>query len=95
MVIRTKFLMAISGITSDFCCILKVKEAYSKAQSLKMIKRDTRWTLVFEDFDYGSFSKNSLSDQTNFLEMRQGDNCCIIKNEQGNCQCLVFRHGYF
>ena len=64
------------------CCILKVKEAYSKAQSLKMIKRDTRWTIVFEDFDYGSFTKNS-PEQTNFLEMRHGDNCCIIKNEQG------------
>ena len=63
-----------------------MKEAYSKAQSMKMIKRDTRWTLVFEDFDYGSFSKNSLKEQTNFMEMRHGDNCCIIKNEQGNCQ---------
>jgi hypothetical protein len=61
-----------------------IKDAYDKAKEMSMIKRDTRWTLVFDDFNYGSFPKSSLTEQTNFLEMRAKDNCCIIKNEAGN-----------
>ena len=78
----------VNNISNNSPCdyILKVKEAYNKAKSMKMIKRDTRWTMVFEDFEYGGFSKNSLAEQTNFLEMRHGDNCCIIKNEQGETE---------
>ncbi len=59
-----------------------IKQAYDKAKSMDMIKRDTRWTLVFEDFNFASFPKSSLSDQTNFLEMKNSDDCCIILNQQ-------------
>ena len=75
-----------SSSSFSILCFLKVKEAYNKAKSMKMIKRDTRWTLVFEDFEYSGFAKNALSEQTNFLEMRHPDNCCIIKNQQGETE---------
>ncbi len=48
-----------------------------------MLKRDTRWTLVFEDLKSSSFNINDLEDQTNFLEMKSSDNCCIIMNKKG------------
>ena len=75
-----------SSSSFSILCFLKVKEAYNKAKSMKMIKRDTRWTMVFEDFDYGGFSKNSLAEQIKFLDMRHKDNCCIIKNQQGETE---------
>ena len=50
---------------------------------MQMLKRDTRWTLVFEDLKSSSFNINDLEDQTNFLEMKSSDNCCIIMNKKG------------
>jgi hypothetical protein len=54
--------------------------AYSKAKEMGMIKRDTRWTLVFTDLNSDTFNIGDLEDQTNFLEMKDAENCCIIKN---------------
>lgn len=61
----------------------KVKEAYEKARTMDMLKRDIRWTLVFEDMKSGDFKNSLLDDQTNFVEMTDGDNCCIIMNKKG------------
>ncbi len=60
-----------------------IKRAYAKAKEMQMLKRDTRWTLVFEDLKSSSFNINDLEDQTNFLEMKSSDNCCIIMNKKG------------
>lgn len=60
-----------------------IKNAYQKAKNMQMLKRDTRWTLVFEDFESSSFSDSMLEDQTNFLAMTDDSNCCIIKNRVG------------
>ena len=40
-----------------------------------MIKRDTKWTLVFEDYDYGQFDTRGLTQSTNFL-VPTGMSCC-------------------
>ncbi len=45
-----------------------------------------RWTLVFEDLKSSSFNIQDLEDQTNFLEMTDSDNCCIIMNKKGESQ---------
>ena len=61
-----------------------LKTAYTKAKTMQMLKRDTKWTLVFEDLQSGMFGADELEDQTNFVEMKQTDvNCCIIKNKKG------------
>lgn len=67
---------------------LKVKEAYTKALGMDMLKRDTRWTLVFQDFKHNDFSLDTVMNQTNFLQMEDPENCCIIMNKIGtNCDC--------
>ena len=41
---------------------------------------------IDQDFDYAGFTPNtaaSPAEQTNQIQMRHKDNCCIIKNEQG------------
>ena len=66
-----------------------VKAAYDKARSMQMLKRDIRWTLVFEDMKSETFKNSELDDQTNFVEMLDQENCCIIMNKPGetNCDC--------
>ena len=47
----------------------------------------TTWTFVFEDFNSNAFPKGYCVQQAiskvNYLAMSGGDNCCIIKNEEG------------
>ena len=63
----------------------KVTEAYRKAQSMNMIRENTRWTLVFQDFENAPFE---MMDGTIFLKMRNEEDCCIIKNQQGETQFM-------
>ena len=57
-----------------------IKNVYSKAKKHQLLKRDTRWTLVFEDFNSDTFDLNELEDQTNVLRMTD-DSCCKLLNE--------------
>lgn len=65
-----------------------MKAAYNKAKSEGMLKRDTRWTLVFEDMKSREFTNDGLEDQTHFVEMIDQDNCCKILNKKS--QFCVF-----
>ena len=55
-----------------------IKEVYTKANQSDLLKRDTRWTLVFEDFKSDSFDLKKLADQTNILQMTDGSCCKIL-----------------
>ena len=55
-----------------------IKEVYTKANQSELLKRDTRWTLVFEDFKSESFDLKQLADQTNILQMTDGSCCKIL-----------------
>ncbi len=57
-----------------------IKSTYQRAKEMDMVKRDTKWSLVFTDFQGNTFSKNSLIDQTNILKMTDSS-CCIILNQ--------------
>ena len=57
-----------------------IENVYSKAKKHQLLKRDTRWTLVFEDFNSDTFDLNELEDQTNVLRMTD-DSCCKLLNE--------------
>ena len=57
-----------------------IKNVYSKAKKHQLLKRDTRWTLVFEDFNSDTFDLNELEDQTNVLRMTD-DSCCKLLNK--------------
>ena len=62
--------------------------AYDMAKKMQMLKRDTRWTLVFEDFASSSFNNDMLEDQTNFVHMTGDANCCIIQNKKGQSKII-------
>ena len=55
-----------------------IKDVYTKANQSELLKRDTRWTLVFEDFKSESFDLKQLADQTNILQMMEGSCCKIL-----------------
>ena len=55
-----------------------IKDVYTKANESELLKRDTRWTLVFEDFKSESFDLKQLADQTNILQMTDGSCCKIL-----------------
>ena len=57
-----------------------IQDVYTQANKSELLKRDTRWTLVFEDFNSGTFDLNELEDQTNILRMTD-DSCCKLLNE--------------
>ena len=61
-----------------------VKKAYEMAKTNDMLKRDTRWTLVFQDMKSGTFTSDGLDDQTNFLEMLDESNCCTLMDKAGS-----------
>ena len=72
-----------------------IKEVYTKANQSELLKRDTRWTLVFEDFKSESFDLKRLADQTNILQMTEGSCCKILdkgitvnSNINKSLQCL-------
>ena len=56
-----------------------IQEVYTQANKSELLKRDTRWTLVFEDFKTDGFDINQLADQTNILQMTDRS-CCKILN---------------
>jgi hypothetical protein len=62
-----------------------LKSIYQKAKNMNMVKRDTKWTLVFNDFQSHNFMQNSLMDMANLMSMT-ADTCCIIldKSSGGN-----------
>ena len=47
---------------------------------MDMVNHNMNWTLVFEDFKYEPFQ---MTEGTNFLKMSNNENCCIIKNQEG------------
>ena len=63
--------------------------AYEKARTLDMLKRDTKWTLVFEDFKSSSFDVTKLTENTNFLQLNDRS-CCAIKNQM-NGKGVVYK----
>ena len=72
-----------------------IKDVYTKANQSELLKRDTRWTLVFEDFKSESFDLKRLADQTNILQMTEGSCCKILdkgitvySNINKSLQCL-------
>jgi hypothetical protein len=42
--------------------------AYERAQKLDMVKRDSKWTLVFEDFLSNKFEVSNLTEGANLLQ---------------------------
>ena len=52
---------------------------YQNAKNMDLIKRDSKWTLVFEDFQSEKFLKSSLMDLSNRIEM-SSQSCCIIQD---------------
>ena len=62
-----------------------IQEVYTKANESELLKRDTRWTLVFEDFSTDRFEINQLADQTNILKMPDRSCCKILNNGKFLC----------
>jgi hypothetical protein len=58
---------------------LVLSRAYQRAQSLEMVKRDSKWTLVFEDFQSTKFEVANLTESSNLLAMNERS-CCNLKN---------------
>lgn len=65
-----------------------IADIYSRAQQRSLVKRDARWTFVFQDWRSSEFNLNSLSAQVVFMGMTEED-CCTVKNQpQGSsCSC--------
>jgi hypothetical protein len=59
---------------------LSLTGAYEKARKFDMVKRDSKWTLVFEDFKSNTFDVSRLSETTNFLQLNDRS-CCAVKNQ--------------
>ena len=55
-----------------------IQNVYSKANKSELLKRDTRWTLVFEDFEAENFDPNQLADQTNIVKLKDGSCCKLL-----------------
>ena len=60
-----------------------LKKLYRKAKETGLVKRDSKWTLVFEDFQRAKFSKDELMDLANMIEMTP-ETCCILQNKFGS-----------
>ena len=60
-----------------------IQDVYQRANKSELLKRDTRWTLVFEDFEKSTVDTfvGQLKDQTNLLRMTTRS-CCKILNER-------------
>ena len=60
-----------------------IQDVYQRANKSELLKRDTRWTLVFEDFEKSTVDTfvGELKDQTNLLRMTTRS-CCKILNER-------------
>ena len=48
---------------------------------MNMVNHNMKWTLVFEDFEFAPFQ---MTEGTNFLRLRNEEDCCIIKNQPGS-----------
>ena len=62
-----------------------IQDVYTQANESELLKRDTRWTLVFEDFRTDAFEINQLADQTNILKMSVRSCCKILDNGKFMC----------
>jgi len=62
-----------------------LKTVLEKAKAKKLMKRDSRWNLVAQDWDT-SFPVNELDTQTTFIEMTKGS-CCVVLNKDSDCNC--------
>ena len=57
-----------------------ITDTYKQALDVNMVKRDTKWTLIFDDFQSQEFDHKILTQNTNVLALRPGS-CCGILNE--------------
>ena len=62
-----------------------LKTVLEKAKAKKLMKRDSRWNLVSQDWD-SSFPVMELDTQVTFIEMTKGS-CCIVLNKDSDCNC--------
>ena len=62
---------------------------YDKAKAKGMIKRDTKWTLVFEDYDYNQFDNAELSQNTNFLTPTERSCCGYLDKADGKGEIIL------
>ena len=66
-----------------------ISGAYDKARSLDMLKRDTRWTLVFTDFKSNNFDLTKLAENTNFLQLNERSCCAVLNQNNGESSFLL------
>ena len=53
---------------------------YRQAKSEKLVKRDARWTFVFQDWLSHLFPMDEIKSKANFITMTK-DECCIVSNK--------------
>ena len=55
----------------------ELQDIYDKAKAKDMIKRDSKWTLVFNDFTQVDFPQASLKDLTTLMTLTP-ESCCAV-----------------
>ena len=64
----------------------ELQDIYGQAKAKDMIKRDSKWTLVFNDFSQVDFPPDSLKDLTTLMTL-DSQSCCAVLDLQSNCDC--------
>lgn len=60
---------------------------FNEARARSLLKRDARWTFVFQDWKFEEFPLEDLDVQVTFFTM-EGSDCCVVKNKPGDsCTC--------
>ena len=63
---------------------------FSEARTRQLVRRDARWTMVFQDWDVKRFPRDQITSELTFVTM-DSNQCCIIKNQDtgsSDCPCL-------
>ena len=60
----------------------ELEDIYDKAKEKDMIKRDSKWTLIFNDFGQVDFSQESLKDLTTLMTLTS-ESCCALLDQSG------------
>ena len=66
----------------------------SDAKSKSLVKRDARWTFVFEDWKTDQFPNEDLGVQVTFITMNEED-CCVVKNTKGGNYSTYIAYNIF
>ena len=54
-----------------------------EAKEQKLVKRDARWTFVFQDWEWNTFPTEIINSKATFITMQAPDQCCIVNNKKG------------